>query len=89
MNSTRPINIGYDTFIIKVAMISVISRIKREGLKSRMLLQVHDELICEVAKGEEETLSTLIREEMGGAFDLSVPLDVNIGIGTSWDLAAH
>ena len=75
--------------IIKVAMISVISRIKREGLKSRMLLQVHDELICEVAKGEEETLSTLIREEMGGAFDLSVPLDVNIGIGTSWDLAAH
>ncbi len=75
--------------IIKVAMISVISRIKREGLKSRMLLQVHDELICEVAKGEEETLSTLIREEMGGAFDLSVPLDVNIGIGSSWDLAAH
>ncbi len=75
--------------IIKVAMISVISRINREGLKSRMLLQVHDELICEVAKGEEETLSTLIREEMGGAFDLSVPLDVNIGIGTSWDLAAH
>ncbi len=75
--------------IIKVAMISVISRIKREGLKSRMLLQVHDELICEVAKGEAETLSTLIREEMGGAFDLSVPLDVNIGIGTSWDLAAH
>jgi len=75
--------------IIKVAMINVIARINREGLNSRLLLQVHDELICEVAAGEEEVLSNLVREEMGNAFNLSVPLDVNIGIGASWDLAAH
>jgi DNA polymerase-1 len=75
--------------IIKVAMINVIARINREGLNSRLLLQVHDELICEVAAGEEEVLSNVVREEMGSAFELSVPLDVNIGIGTSWDLAAH
>jgi DNA polymerase-1 len=75
--------------IIKVAMVNIIARILREGLKSRVLLQVHDELICEIALGEEEILSTLVREEMGGACDLSVPLDINIGIGTSWDLAAH
>ena len=75
--------------IIKVAMINVVASIKREKLKSRLLLQVHDELIFEVAAGEEEQLTALVRKDMGGAFDLSVPLDVNVGIGTSWDLAAH
>ena len=58
-------------------------------MKSRVLLQVHDELIFEVAKGETEQLSKLVREQMGNACALSVPLDVNIGIGKSWDLAAH
>ena len=75
--------------IIKVAMLNVAKGIKEQGLKSRLLLQVHDELILEVAKDETEVLTQLVKEGMGSAFKLSVPLDVNIGIGTSWDLAAH
>ena len=75
--------------IIKVAMLNVAKGIKDHGLKSRLLLQVHDELILEVADGEIENLTALVKEGMGSAFKLSVPLDVNIGIGTSWDLAAH
>jgi len=75
--------------IIKVAMLNVANGIKEQGLKSRLLLQVHDELILEVAKDETEVLTQLVKEGMGSAFKLSVPLDVNIGIGTSWDLAAH
>jgi DNA polymerase-1 len=75
--------------IIKVAMLNVAAEIKVKSLKSRLLLQVHDELILEVADGEIEVLTNLVKEGMGSAFKLSVPLDVNIGIGTSWDLAAH
>ena len=75
--------------IIKVAMLNVAKQLKAQSLTSRLLLQVHDELILEVAPGEEEQLTKLVKQEMGGAFELSVPLDVNIGIGTSWDLAAH
>ncbi len=75
--------------IIKVAMLNVRKALVANDLKSRLLLQVHDELILEVAKGESEILSELVKKEMGSAFELSVPLDVNIGIGTSWDLAAH
>jgi len=75
--------------IIKVAMLNVANGIKEQGLKSRLLLQVHDELILEVAKDENEILTQLVKDGMGSAFKLSVPLDVNIGIGTSWDLAAH
>ena len=58
-------------------------------LQSRMLLQVHDELIFEVAKGELEQLTELVRKEMGGAYPLKAPLDVNVGVGKSWDEAAH
>ena len=75
--------------IIKVAMLNVAKELQAQSLKSRLLLQVHDELILEVADGEEQTLIKLVEKEMGSAFDLSVPLDVNIGIGESWDLAAH
>ena len=75
--------------IIKVAMLNVAKQLKAQSLTSRLLLQVHDELILEVAPGEEEQLTKLVKQEMGGAFKLSVPLDVNIGVGTSWDLAAH
>jgi DNA polymerase-1 len=75
--------------IIKVAMLNVAKAIKDQGLKSRLLLQVHDELILEVADGEIEILTALVKDGMGSAFKLSVPLDVNIGIGSSWDLAAH
>ena len=75
--------------IIKVAMLNTQNAMDLAGLKSRILLQVHDELIFEVAKDEVAELSKIVIEEMGQACKLSVPLDVNIGIGASWDLAAH
>ena len=75
--------------IIKLAMLNVAKSLKSEKLKSRLLLQVHDELIFEIAPGEADQLSDLVRREMGSAMPLTVPLDVNIGIGKSWDLAAH
>jgi DNA polymerase-1 len=75
--------------IIKVAMLNVDRAIKKENLSSRLLLQVHDELIFEVAKGEHEKMEALVRREMGSAYPLKAPLDVNIGFGKSWDLAAH
>ncbi|MXP21235.1 DNA polymerase I [Gordonia sp. HNM0687] len=75
--------------IIKVAMINVYGRLRREGLNSRMLLQVHDELVIEVATGEREAVETVVREEMGSAITLSVPLEVSVGYGRSWDDAAH
>ncbi|MDT5077509.1 MAG: polymerase [Mycobacterium sp.] len=75
--------------IIKVAMINVDSAIKEAGLTSRMLLQVHDELLFEVAEGERDTLETLVRDKMGGAYPLDVPLEVSVGYGRSWDAAAH
>lgn len=75
--------------IIKVAMIKVAERIEREELSSRMLLQVHDELVVEVASGERERIEEVVREEMGSAIELSVPLDVSVGFGRSWDDAAH
>jgi DNA polymerase-1 len=75
--------------IIKLAMLNVAKSLKSEKLKSRLLLQVHDELIFEIAPGEADLLSELVRREMGNAMSLTVPLDVNIGIGKSWDLAAH
>ena len=75
--------------IIKIAMLKVDSKIKSENLRSRLLLQVHDELILEVSPGEHETLSKIVKEQMSNAYELNVPLDVNIGVGKSWDLAAH
>ncbi len=75
--------------IIKVAMLNVARALKDEGLKSRLLLQVHDELVLEVATGEREQLETLVRREMGGAYPLSVPLDVSVGVGRTWDDAGH
>ena len=75
--------------IMKVAMLNVVQAMRVEGLTSRLLLQVHDELIFEIAAGESEKLSSLVEREMSKAVELSLPLDVNIGIGKSWDLAAH
>lgn len=75
--------------IIKVAMINVDSAMKNAGLRSRVLLQVHDELLFEVADGERDTLEALVREQMGSAYPLDVPLEVSVGYGTSWDAAAH
>jgi len=54
-----------------------------------MLLQVHDELVFEVAEGERDQLDALVRDEMGSAADLMVPLDVSVGTGRSWHDAAH
>lgn len=75
--------------IIKVAMLNVAKAIEKEDLKSRLLLQIHDELILEVVKGEEEKISELVRREMGSAYPLKAPLDVNAGLGLTWHEAAH
>lgn len=75
--------------IIKRAMLGVEKGLADAGLKSRMLLQVHDELVLEVAAGELETVEQIVREKMGAAAELSVPLDVHVGVGTSWQDAAH
>ena len=75
--------------IIKEAMLNVERAIDTHGLKSRLLLQVHDELICEVASGEAEILTEIMRKEMGSAYPLKAPLAVSVGIGKSWNEAAH
>lgn len=75
--------------IMKLAMIGVERRMREAHLQSRMLLQIHDELMFEVAPGELQQLSDIVHEEMGGAVDLSVPLDVHIGLGPNWNAAAH
>jgi DNA polymerase-1 len=75
--------------IIKVAMLNVDRAIGQAGLASRMLLQVHDELVFEVAAGERAALESLVREQMAAAAELTVPLDVSVGTGRSWHDAAH
>jgi DNA polymerase-1 len=75
--------------IIKMAMLNVQSAIEKEKLNSRLLLQIHDELILEVVAGEEEKISALVRREMGSAYPLKAPLDVNAGLGLTWHEAAH
>jgi DNA polymerase-1 len=75
--------------IIKLAMLKVQGALEKEKLKSRLLLQIHDELILEVVAGEEETVTALVKREMGSAFPLKAPLDVNAGLGLTWHEAAH
>ena len=75
--------------IIKMAMLAVDRAIRDRELKSRMLLQVHDELIFEVAPGEFDALRDLARAEMAAAAGLRVPLEVSVGSGSSWWDAAH
>jgi DNA polymerase-1 len=75
--------------IIKMAMLSVDRKIRERHLASRMLLQVHDELIFEVAPGEFEALRDLVCAEMAAAVELRVPLEVSVGAGHSWADAAH
>ncbi|MDN4163130.1 DNA polymerase I [Nocardioides abyssi] len=75
--------------LIKIAMLNVDRAVREAGLRSRMLLQVHDELVLEVAEGEREALEELVRREMAGAAQLAVPLDVSVGTGRSWHEAAH
>jgi DNA polymerase I len=75
--------------IIKLAMLGVSRSLRADGLRSRLLLQVHDELVFEVADGERAALEAIVRREMGGAYPLSVPLDVSVGVGRTWDDAGH
>jgi DNA polymerase-1 len=75
--------------IIKVAMLRIDSALRAAGSRSRMLLQVHDELVFEVAPGERDALEALVREQMGGAYPLDVPLEVSVGAGRDWDAADH
>jgi DNA polymerase-1 len=75
--------------IVKVAMIRVHAALRAEGLRSRMLLQVHDELVLEVAPGEVDTVRDAVVREMAGAADLAVPLDVSVGVGRTWAVAGH
>lgn len=75
--------------IMKIAMLGIAGDLIDGGLQSRMLLQVHDELIFEVAPGEWDALEAIVRTRMAGAADLRVPLDVQIGRGANWDAAAH
>ena len=75
--------------IIKVAMLAVDKRLRGEGLRSRLLLQVHDELVFETAPGERDALEALVRDAMGAAYPLDLPLDVSVGFGPNWDEAAH
>ncbi|AZN29417.1 DNA polymerase I [Flaviflexus salsibiostraticola] len=75
--------------IIKIAMLGVDRALTVEGLASRVLLQVHDELVLEIASGEEEKVRRVVTQQMESAVDLSVPLSVGVGVGPSWRAAAH
>jgi DNA polymerase I len=75
--------------IIKRAMIDVDAGLTEAGLSSRVLLQVHDELVLEVAQGEQDQVEALLIDKMGAAAELDVPLDVHVGVGESWHSAAH
>ena len=75
--------------LIKVAMLGTERALHEAGVRSRMLLQVHDELVLEIAPGEREQVEQIVREQMGAAADLDVPLDVSVGVGRSWHAAAH
>ena len=75
--------------IIKLAMLNVQKALIEGGFTSRLLLQVHDELILEIIKSEEEAVTDLVRREMGSAFPLKAPLSVGIGVGKNWNVAAH
>jgi DNA polymerase I len=75
--------------IIKRAMIGIDRELADKGLASRMVLQVHDELVFELAPGERDALEKLVVAQMGAAAELAVPLDVQVGFGANWDQAAH
>ena len=70
--------------IIKIAMIHVSERLKKEQLKSRLILQVHDELLIEAEESELEQVKTILREEMQGAAELSVRLEIDMHTGKNW-----
>jgi len=75
--------------IIKLAMLRVDAALRESGAASRILLQVHDELVLEIAPGEREAIEALVRKEMGAAIEMDVPLEVSVGVGGSWHDAGH
>ncbi|AVV43227.1 DNA polymerase I [Streptomyces sp. P3] len=75
--------------IVKIAMLKVDTALRAADLESRMLLQVHDEIVLEIAPGEHAAAEELVRREMAGAVRLRAPLDVSVGAGTDWESAAH
>ncbi|MER6362873.1 DNA polymerase I [Kitasatospora sp. NPDC001527] len=75
--------------IVKIAMLRVDEALRAAGLTSRMLLQVHDEIVLELAPGEREQVEAIVREQMAGAYPLRAPLDVSVGVGGNWEAAAH
>ena len=79
---------GYAADVIKIAMINVFKAMGGQQLKSKMLLQVHDELVFDVHESEIDLMKSLVKKEMESAVELNVPLDVEIEIGDNW-LDAH
>jgi len=75
--------------LVKVAMIRVAAGLAAAGVKSRLLLQVHDELVVEIAPGELEAVTEIVVTNMQSVGNLQVPMDVSIGIGASWAAAGH
>ncbi len=75
--------------IVKLAMLRVDEQFRAQNVKSRLLLQVHDELVVEVAKGELDKVTQILKDCMENALEMKVPLDVSIGVGKSWNQAAH
>ncbi|MCI1915237.1 MAG: DNA polymerase I [Bifidobacteriaceae bacterium] len=75
--------------IMKIAMVKAGQALEDAGVRSRIILQIHDELVVEVAAGEEEQVTTLVKDAMEHAVDLDVPLDVSTGLGGDWQAAAH
>ncbi|MBW3089192.1 DNA polymerase I [Bifidobacterium miconisargentati] len=75
--------------IMKIAMIRADQALREAGVKSRIILQIHDELVVEIAPGEGERVTSLVSDAMEHAVHLAVPLDVSCGIGADWQLAAH
>ena len=74
---------------MKIALFHIHDQLRAEGLRSRVLLQIHDELVVEVAPGEWDAVEEIVTQRMGDAADLTVPLDVQIGRGPDWDVAGH
>ncbi|NUK07907.1 DNA polymerase I [Streptomyces lunaelactis] len=75
--------------IVKVAMLNVDLALRKAKLSSRLLLQVHDEIVLEISPGERKKVEELVRKEMASAVSLRAPLDVSVGVGTDWESAAH
>ena len=75
--------------IMKIALCNIATDVKAEGLQSRVLMQIHDELVVEIAPGEWDATERIVRERMGDAATLSVPLDVQVGRGVDWNEAGH